>query len=497
MKMLFWKRINDYDRVYRWLIVAVPIAAMAISLWIGLRQSVWFDEAYSIMVAKQSVGEAIRLTALDTHPPLYYLFLKAWACLFGWGELALRSLSVIFYGASIAVAGSFIKKYFNARTAVYVLLTLLLTPLLMRYGFEIRMYAMASLIGVVATAMLVRAHSSKRWTDWLIYGALVALGMYTLYYLALLWLAHLVWLVAMDAGRLRKSSWKECRWIGAYAFSLLLFLPWLSSFLKQVGNGALAPIGQPMNLEQLVGVISFNTIYQPLWQLGVIASVLVVGVIFLAARAINKSLHIKKINRGILLLLVCYIVVPIAVLMLISLVKSMYVERYLAHVAIGLAMLAGASLALSTERENREVWRIASPLVLLVVLAVGATNLSQVGNYNFQRMQKPNVNSVASMVKCSENDVVLAADPYVAIELDYYLPNCQIYFASNDEHLGGGYAPLDGSSRKVVDTKKAFTHAKNIYNVYYSDMKAELASGYREVEAVDLSPLKITKFSAE
>jgi putative inner membrane protein len=470
---------------------------MAIGLWIGLRQSVWFDEAYSIMVAKQSVGEAIRLTALDTHPPLYYLLLKAWACFFGWGELALRSLSVIFYGASITVAGGFIKKYFNARTAVYVLLTLLLTPLLMRYGFEIRMYAMASLIGVVATAMLVRAHSSKRWTDWLIYGALVALGMYTLYYLALLWLAHLVWLVAMDAGRLRKFSWKECRWIGAYAFSLLLFLPWLSSFLKQVGNGALAPIGQPMNLEQLVGVISFNTIYQPLWQLGVIASVLVVGVIFLATRAINKSLHIKKINRGILLLLVCYIVVPIAVLMLISLVKSMYVERYLAHVAIGLAMLAGASLTLSTERENREVWRIASPLVLLVVLAVGATNLSQVGNYNFQRMQKPNVNSVASVVKCSENDVVLAADPYVAIELDYYLPNCQIYFASNDEHLGGGYAPLDGSSRKVVDTKKAFTHAKNIYNVYYSDMKASLSGRYREAETIDLSPLKITKFSAE
>ena len=141
---------------------------------------------------------------------------------------------------------------------------LLLAPLLMRYGFEVRMYAMASLIDVATTAMLVRAHSSKRWTDWLIYGVLVALGMYTLYYLALLWLAHLAWLVATDAGKLRKSSWKECRWIGAYVFSLLLFLPWLSSFLKQVGNGALAPIGQPMNLEQLTGIVSFNTIYQPL-----------------------------------------------------------------------------------------------------------------------------------------------------------------------------------------------------------------------------------------
>jgi len=175
----------------------------------------------------------------------------------------------------------------------------------------------------------------------------------------------------------------------------------------------------------------------------------------------------------------------------------MYVERYLAHVAIGLVMLVGASLALSTERETREVWRIASPLVLLVVLAIGATNLSQVGNYNFQRMQKPNVNSVASIVKCSENDVVLAADPYVAIELDYYLPNCQIYFASSDQHLGGGYAPLDGNSRQVVDTKKTFTRAKNVYNVYYSDMKASLPGNYREVETIDLSPLKITKFSAE
>jgi len=300
----------------------------------------------------------------------------------------------------------------------------------------------------------------------------------------------------MDAGRLRKSLWKECRWIGAYAFSLLLFLPWLSSFLKQVGNGALAPIGQPMNLEQLVGIVSFNTIYQPLWQLGVIASILVMAIIFVSVRSIVITFHIKKKN-DILWLLVSYISVPIMLLMVISLYKPMYVERYLAHVAIGLVMLVGASLALSTERENREVWRIASPLVLLVVLAIGANNLGQVGNYNFQRMQKPNVNSVASIVKCSENDVVLAADPYAVIELDYYLPNCQIYFASSDQHLGGGYAPLDGNSRQVADTKKVFTHAKNIYNVYYSDMKADLPGNYREVETIDLSPLKITKFSAE
>jgi len=31
----------------------------------------------------------------------------------------------------------------------------------------------------------------------------------------------------------------------------------------------------------------------------------------------------------------------------------------------------------------------------------------------------------------------------------------------------------------------------------YSDMKASLPGNYREVETIDLSPLKITKFSAE
>ena len=176
MKILFWKYSNDYDKVYRWLIIVVPVVAAALSLWIGLRQSVWFDEAYSIMVAKRSASEIIRLSALDTHPPLYYLVLKIWANVFGWSELALRSLSAIFYGASIAVAGCFIKKHFNARAAIYVLTMLLLAPLLMRYGFEVRMYAMASLIGVAATAMLVRAHSSKRWTDWLIYGVRREIG---------------------------------------------------------------------------------------------------------------------------------------------------------------------------------------------------------------------------------------------------------------------------------------------------------------------------------
>lgn len=64
------------ERHFVLILILGAVTAMLISLAIGLSQSVWFDEAYSIMVAKQPLGQLLHLTAVDTHPPLYYLLLK-------------------------------------------------------------------------------------------------------------------------------------------------------------------------------------------------------------------------------------------------------------------------------------------------------------------------------------------------------------------------------------------------------------------------------------
>src|SRR5688500_7158988 len=89
------------ERYFVLILIIGAIVSMLVSLALGLSQSVWFDEAYSIMVAKQPIDQLLHLSAVDTHPPLYYLLLKAWAGVFGWSEFALRSLSVIALGGSL------------------------------------------------------------------------------------------------------------------------------------------------------------------------------------------------------------------------------------------------------------------------------------------------------------------------------------------------------------------------------------------------------------
>ncbi|HEY5695459.1 MAG TPA: hypothetical protein VIQ80_01340, partial [Candidatus Saccharimonadales bacterium] len=71
-------RSRSLEKYFIPTLIVVALGAMVISLMIGLAQSVWFDEAYSIMLAKQPILNLIHLTSADTHPPFYYLLLKGW-----------------------------------------------------------------------------------------------------------------------------------------------------------------------------------------------------------------------------------------------------------------------------------------------------------------------------------------------------------------------------------------------------------------------------------
>lgn len=475
------------------------IVFMGISLNIGLQQSVWFDEAYSIIIAKQPAAQLVHLTALDTHPPLYYLILKGWASVFGWSELALRSLSVLIAGTAVFVGALLARRMFGARVAAMALPFIVLAPFLLRFGFEIRMYALASLIGILATYVLVRARQTKEQRDrrslYVVYAILVALGMYTLYYMALLWIAHVVWLVWLT--HREKEPVTRQPWLWAYLASIVLFLPWLPAFISQVGNGALAAIAQSMTIDNLVGLASFQFLYQPVWQLGGFATLLIVGAIVVAGFVINRAFRVLSgKERSYLVLLGMYFAVPVIVLTAISLFRPMYVERYLSHVSIGIMLLVGVSAAVAWIRSGRNVrWAITG---LGFVIASGVVHLSLVGNYNFQRDQKPSINLVASQMQtCKDGDTVFAADPYLAIELDYYLPDCPIYFYSQSDILRGGFAPISQSPLRISDPQRELASSKKIYYVYYDESQLALPNGYRQTGSLSYGALNLVTFNAE
>lgn len=457
------------------LLVLAVVIFMGISLVIGLQQSVWFDEAYSVMLAQQNMQGLLHLTAMDTHPPLYYMLLKAWAALFGWGELALRSLSVLAAGGALALAALLVRRTFGVRAALVTLPFLAFVPMLLRYGFEIRMYAIASLIGVAATYALVAALAAagrKRVLWFAAYAVLVAMGVYALYYMALLWLAHVAWLVWL--ARKNKQPVFASSWMAALVGSVALFLPWLPTFLGQLGNNALTPVAGALTLDNMVGIITFNFVYQPAWRVSPLLALLVLAVtLLLGYFSVQAFKTVKKAQRPYLVLLALYVLVPLLLLAVISLLRPMYVERYLSHFIIGGVMFMGVAVALVTKHGSPVVRSFA--MLLFVTMLVGVSHLASAGNYNYQRVQQPEAKQIAEVLNCQNKPVVVAGSLFEATELGYYAKGCDIRYVAEDRDLRGGYLPAAERFKRVITPKELA--GKDFFYVHHEDTSMVLPAG--------------------
>jgi mannosyltransferase len=341
------------------------------------------------------------------------------------------------------------------------------------------------------------SNSRRQWLLYATYAVLVALGVYTLYYTALLWVAHLVWLLWVTLKD--RQSLLSARWPAAFAASVILFIPWLPTFLSQLGNGALSPVVRTLTLEQLLGIVTFNFLYQPVWQPGVIGSFLILLVIItLTYFAIKAFKYASVREREYLVLLGLYVLVPVLLLMLVSLNKPMYIERYLAHLIVGGLLFIGATMALTlTHKKSVTSW-VAAGIVLAVMIG-GAVHLMQIGNYNFQRSQLPTTKYAAEVVAsdCSGDAVVVAKDPYVAIELLYYLPHCQVYFFSETAELSGGYAPVSNSPLHVVSPNDLIGLAERVYYIYDGEPDADFSGRFHELSDQVFDTTHVREFSVE
>ena len=267
-----------------------------------------------------------------------------------------------------------------------------------------------------------------------------------------------------------------------------------------------------MNLQNLLGIASFNMIYKPSWLLGVVSSQLVLIIICAVAWAWPRAMRSLP-HPELAWLLLAHMGVPVAALVVVSLSAPMYVERYLAHVAISVIAVASVVLYTACAALHRSPlrWHKAVSTALLALLPVimfyGMVQLSLQGNFNFQRDERPNVKQIATQLgSCRDGSVILAADPYIAIEISYYLEQaqsrCPIYMAYVGGPLMGGYAPLEGSTtyRKVADTTQPFTDAKKINVLYYSSSTATttptLPSAYT-LRSVTGDPLVLMQFARD
>ena len=122
---------------------------------IALDQSLWLDEAVTAkVVMSYSYTEIInKFSPTDFHPPLYYLFMKAWTNVFGYSEVALRMPSVLF----CLISGYLIFLIGGIWAATFFLLN----PLIIYYSQDARMYMMATFFLTAGTYFFLKYKKYK------------------------------------------------------------------------------------------------------------------------------------------------------------------------------------------------------------------------------------------------------------------------------------------------------------------------------------------------
>ncbi len=462
------------------IILTLGLAAfLTITLINAPRASIWFDEAFSVYLVQFSYWDIARFTATDVHPPLYYWVLKLWSDLFGTTELAYRSLSILFGAATAVVAFFLTRKLFGRKVAWLAFILIVLSPMVIRYSDEARMYTMAALIVFSATYFLVRATETNRKKDWVWYGVLVSLGMWTHYFTVFIWLAHWVWRVTQTW---RKGiSFKEFMkkfftkpWIITYTIAIGLFLPWLPFMAKQLGvvqGGGfwIGPVGVDTPTNYMTNYFYYLEHGQTQSWLALIM-LFVVAVMIITIPKAYKALDTKA-KKGFLLI-ASLAWVPPGLLFLASMppLRSSFVERYMVPALIALSIFLAVTLIVGT-RKWKPFWRALPVVAVISMMIFGITNVYAYGNFNKNTnthiLTRQTVQAIQEATP--EGAPIIAKTPWVFYEAaPYATENHPIYFIDeNTEYYFGSLDMLKYNDMHKIKDIAAFE--KQNPTIWYLD----------------------------
>ena len=359
-----------------WVPTLAAIVFVALAC-LNVGTAIWYDEAYSAYLIRGSYAQIWEMTSIDVHPPFYYFCLKTWSLIFGTSDVALRLMSVCFAAIGIVLAYFWLRRWFSEEAAGVATFALVLSPLLVRYSQEMRMYGLVFAIVMAATLVLDIALKEKKKWAWLVYALLICLGMWTHYFAALAWLAHFAYIIYYFC---KNGLQKALFW--AYPLAVGLFLPWIPFFLKQSHSIQQGFWIKPVSATTPISLITETLIYrnasetQDWWLVLVLVTVIMVSVLF--AKEWRK---VKKAERGKFGTLAAFALLPPALLMLLSIepFQPTYMTRYVVYGASLLWAMIGLIIFWGFEQKKGLVCSVTAVIVLLCV-SVGIITVSTRGS---------------------------------------------------------------------------------------------------------------------
>jgi len=221
-------------RVRRWALVATAAllgAAVALRFADLTGPSLWFDEGGSLRATDPAsfthlFSDLANTSHGDRFQPLYFIGLWCWRQLFGDGVFSVRLPSVLFGIAAVVVLWLGARRLWGRRGALWSLLFVVPSALLVQHAQEARPYAMLIFLSSLQTVLLLgltgealEHRAGRSWAFWIVTGVASFASILTMLYSAGLAAGDLV------AGR----DWRD--WLRRWVPAVIASIPALVFFL--------------------------------------------------------------------------------------------------------------------------------------------------------------------------------------------------------------------------------------------------------------------------
>jgi hypothetical protein len=431
-------------------LAGVLFAGILVRGWGLGTESLWYDEIFVVpyLHSLEPYGIAMVLPQLDPHPPLYYVLLDLWVRAVGVSDVGLRSLSTVLDVGSIGVVYLLTRRLYDRRVGLVAAGLFALSPFYVWYGREARMYALATLLALTSTYLLVRmGDGDRRWrtaSGYLL--ATVALA-HTHAFAPLVVLGQNVYLAGAFLAGLhdgegvprRVGDLSLPRWVGLQVLVGIASAPYYAllyhhTFVTErfTSNVAWVPAADPTRLWTLFGTYLGRTVppvepwgYESLWAYGpgdvltVVGELVTLAGLFLAAYALYRRVHGGTDRSGSGSgfspgpLLAAWALTPVLTLYALSVfARPVLYDRFTAVAGVAFLVLVARGLTLLAD--SRRTVAVVGAATLLV-LAVPLAGLHA-------GPQKPQTETAVSVIEANagEEDLVLAS-PQWDNSARYYL----------------------------------------------------------------------------
>lgn len=432
--------------------------------------SLWLDEAVSVYLASFRLTEILEqgMSLQEPNPPLYHLALSIWMRIFGSGEAPVRLMSALLgtlYLPAVYLLG---KRLLSTRVALVATLLASLSPFLVWYSQEARMYAMVAVLSAWSIYCFVRALETPGWYWWTSYVVLTVASCYVHLYAAFLLPAQLIFLV-LYTFRKREVLW---RGVLAWGLSLLCFAPWLVRAWQL--SSSTPSWRAPLSLiSMLAACLEAYTVRRvPLTGVGLALILLVSGAFVVAGlctpyvpRRTSSALRWMRLDMRPRLFVALALLTPLLIAYLLSFRQQIFAVYY------SIVIVAPFLLALAAGLDFTAFFsRVAGLISLLLVVGFFVYGLRLNWSLDY-RKEEWRAASRYVEAHATSGDAILCHVDYTRIPFTYYYQGDVPTFAP----FGG---PLGGEA----DVAQTLEGLSEYHTVWLVQSHAEWADPTRAVE---------------